>query len=142
MHPHATEDPLSGKCPPGSSAFSAAVTRQIARRPIFDRVYFRSLRDGSMGKAGFQRSQAQFFFAVQFFARPMAALAARLPGSRARMPLVRNLAEEHGEFCPPNAHDHTFLQFLQTIGVTAEVLPATREGTEVRAFNHARSCPW
>src|SRR5262249_61794604 len=28
-------------------------------------------------------------------------------------------------------------QFLQTIGVTAEVLAATREGPEVRAFNHA-----
>src|SRR6185503_9904751 len=114
-----------------------AVALQIERRPIFQNEYFRSLSDGAMDKVGFQRSQAQFFFAVRFFARPMAALAARLPDSQARMALARNVGEEHGDFRGEQAHDQTFKKFLSSIGVTEETLAATREGAEVRAFNQA-----
>jgi pyrroloquinoline-quinone synthase len=122
---------------PIGAEFEQAVALLIERRPIFQNLYFKRLGNGSMDKAGFQRSQAQFFFAVRFFARPMAALAARLPDSRARMALARNLAEEHGDFQAAEAHDHTFKQLLSSIGVTQETMAATREGAEVRAFNLA-----
>ena len=122
---------------PFATDLEQAVTFQIQRRPIFENSYFKTLGDGSMDKAGFQRSQAQFCFAVRFFSRPIAALAARLPDSRARMALARNLAEEHGDFHAEQAHDHTFERFLSSIGVTQENMAATREGAEVRAFNQA-----
>jgi pyrroloquinoline-quinone synthase len=132
-----TEVHADSEVSPVATDLEQRVALQIQRRPIFENSYFKTLGDGSMDKAGFQRSQAQFFFAVRFFSRPMAALAARLPDSRARMALTRNLAEEHGDFLAEQAHDHTFTQFLSRIGVTQETLAATREGTEVRAFNQA-----
>src|SRR5205814_866920 len=83
----------------------------------------------------FVRSQRQFFYAVRFFSRPIAALVARCPESAMRMDLVRNLAEEQGDFIPAQAHDRTFAAFLEALGVIPSVLAETMEGPEVRAFN-------
>lgn len=58
--------------------------------------YFLSLAEGHMSRALFTRTQEQFYFAVRYFSRPMAALTARLPDSATRRGLVGNLAEEHG----------------------------------------------
>lgn len=117
------------------ATFDQALALLIQRRPVHENGYFKSLRDGSMDKAGFQRSQAQFYFAVRFFARPMAALAARLPDSTGRMSLIHNLGEEHGGQHPEKAHDRTFIQFLASTGFTD--ISQVTEGAEVRAFNLA-----
>lgn len=116
---------------------SDTVQSLLRQQPLLGNAYFESLRNGSMSLTGFQRSQLQFFFAVRFFSRPMAALAARLPDSRSRMTLIHNLAEEHGEFNASQAHDRTFAQFLESIGVDSQTLAETQEGPEVRAFNLA-----
>ncbi len=110
--------------------------------------YFSSLLDGTMDIAAFRESQVQFYFAVRFFPRPMAALTARLPSSRARHGLIQNLAEEHGfldDSCAVNsrgidpvfAHDVTFLSFLRSIGVTDDKLSNVREDPGVHGFNLA-----
>ncbi len=132
-----TEDQGDGKVSPVARDLGHAVALLIERRPIQENPYFKSLGNGSMDKTGFQRSQTQFSFAVRFYARPMAALAARLPDSQARMALARNLAEEHGDFHAAEAHDQTFKQFLSSTGVTQETMATTREGPQVRAFNQA-----
>ena len=132
-----TEIHRDSEVAPEAADLGQAVGLLIERRPIFENLYFKHLRNGSMEKAGFQRSQVQFYFAVRFFSRPMAALAARLQDSQARMALVRNLAEEHGDFQAAQAHDQTFKQFLSSIGVTQETVATAREATEVRAFNQA-----
>jgi len=87
----------------------------------------------------FLDSQSQFFYAVGFFSRAMAALLARQPDSASRQVLMHNLAEEHGwdeekggQFRPGLAHDQTFLQFLASL----QGRPNT-QGPEVRAFNLA-----
>lgn len=118
--------------------------RLLAQRPILGDMYFTSLADGRMPRESFARSQRQFFFAVRFFSRPMAALMSRMPCSSSRRTLMHNLSEEHGlddeegrGLNPAMAHDRTFLAFLATLGVSRDEMQREVEGPEVRAFNLA-----
>lgn len=117
------------------------VCEQTDRCAIPQQGYFRSLADGSMSREQFAETQRQFFFAVRYFPRPMAALLARMPASALRQGLVHNIMEEHGgdeegmrPMEPALAHDRTFLRFLTTLGA-AEAMEALREGRVARAFN-------
>lgn len=113
--------------------------------PILENPYFRTLADGSMPREEFIRSQVQFFYAVGFFSRSLAALIARLPTSAGRAILVHNLSEEHGldeehpaeGFRPQFAHDRTFARFLSTLGIGSEELTASAPEPPVQAFNLA-----
>lgn len=115
----------------------------MERLPILRNGYFTALGDDSMSREAFIRSQKQFYFAVRYFSRPMAALMARMPDSASRQGLIHNLSEEHGfddesgpaAFDPAVAHDLTFLAFLRTLGVTTSDMAKEREGRGVRAFN-------
>ena len=128
---------------------------------ILDSSYFATLQNSEMSRFTFERTQQQFFFAVRFFSRAMAALAARIPDSTTRLPLIHNLAEEHGltdeddatgfadiqeqdaagqhhPFHPTLAHDRTFLTFLERLNVASPVTgPEHVERSAVRAFNLA-----
>ena len=127
----------------GTSFLMGCVEDWTERRPILENGYFTALRDDSMSRERFVRSQKQFFFAVRYFSRPMAALMARMPDSASRQGLIHNLSEEHGfddegavtGFDPALAHDLTFLAFLRTLGVSGGEMAKEREGPEVRAFN-------
>jgi pyrroloquinoline-quinone synthase len=61
-------------------------------------VYFTSLTCGSMPLERFRATQEQFYYAVRYYARPIAALVARVPDPKHRLDLVHNLVEEHGDF--------------------------------------------
>lgn len=127
------------------SSLMDCVENWTDRRSILDNTYFTSLRNDSMPRERFVRSQRQFFFAVRYFSRPMAALMARMPDSASRQGLIHNLSEEHGfddegavaGFDPALAHDLTFLAFLRTLGVNGAEMSKEREGPEARAFNTA-----
>jgi pyrroloquinoline-quinone synthase len=114
-----------------------AAEELLRNRPILTQSYFTRLQEGRMGLAEFSNTQQQFYFAVRFFSRPIAALVARCPDSAARMDLVHNLAEEQGDFTPAQAHDRTFLRFLASIGVNPGRTEPILEGPAVRAFNCA-----
>lgn len=119
------------------------VDRQVQRAAILENAYFTALRQNTMSRSQFCETQKQFFFAVGYFSRPMAALTARIPDSAARAALIHNLADEHGledhaapaAFDPQLAHDRTFLRFLGTLGVTPHEMGDLRERPPVRAFN-------
>jgi pyrroloquinoline-quinone synthase len=118
------------------------VTAEAKAHPILHNRYFTALREGLLDQALFRETQKQFFFAVRYFPRPMAALTARMPSSSLRQGLIHNLSEEHGfeEECPAGfdsrlAHDRTFQQFLTTLGVSREDIRKLHEGAAVRAFN-------
>jgi pyrroloquinoline-quinone synthase len=121
----------------------ACVDGWMERRPILRNRYFTALREDSMSRDAFVRSQKQFYFAVRYFSRPMAALMARMPDSASRQGLIHNLAEEHGfddgsgaaGFDPAVAHDQTFLAFLRTLGVSGREMGREPELPAVRAFN-------
>jgi pyrroloquinoline-quinone synthase len=115
----------------------AEAEKLLRGRPILEQSYFSRLVDGRMSAAEFSATQQQFYFAVRFFSRPIAALVARCPDSTTRMDLVHNLAEEQGDFMPTEAHDSTFLRFLASIGVSPDGMKQVEEGPAVRAFNCA-----
>ena len=108
---------------------------------VLDRIgilmnpYFLSLEDGSMSLETFRRTQEQFFFAVTFFPRPMAALLARFPDPRLRLDILHNLVEEHGEFDEGAFHHTTFKKFLITVGGDPDQLDEMFVAPQVRAFN-------
>lgn len=100
---------------------------------ILDNPYLRGLRDGGLGFEEFRRTQEQFYCAVAFYPRPLAALAARLSEAEDRFGLLKNLVDEHGDFDSGSCHTATFTRFLGLIGGKPP------EGPEppARAFNAA-----
>jgi pyrroloquinoline-quinone synthase len=112
----------------------------LEKSGIRQNPYFRSLREGSMTLDSFRRSQEQFFFAVTFFPRPMAALVGRIPNPKARLDILHNLVEEHGEFQEKAFHHTTFQQFLRSIGSEPEKLESAPLSAGLRAFNSVLTC--
>ncbi len=102
---------------------------------ILHNPYLAALTDGSMTPECFRRTQEQFFFAVTFFPRPMAALVGRIPDPRQRLDILHNLVEEHGEFEEQFFHHTTFQQFLRSLGSQPEKLGDLFIWPELRAFN-------
>src|SRR5437870_7224959 len=100
---------------------------------IMNNPYLHALRSGSMTLDRFRRTQEQFFFAVTFFPRPMAALVGRIPDPRSRLDILHNLVEEHGEFQEQRFHHTTFQEFLRTLGSQPEKLDGTPMWPALRA---------
>lgn len=100
--------------------------------------YFLGLKNGEFEREDFLETQIQFYFAVIFFSRPMTALAARIPSQKARIGVLRNIWEEHGEGQLSHAHGNTFLQFLHQLG-KVDIQQVKHRGLwpEVRIFNTA-----
>jgi pyrroloquinoline-quinone synthase len=107
----------------------------IAASGVLGNPYLQTLADGSMPLAVFRRTQEQFFHAVTFFPRPMAALVGRIPAPQARLDILHNLVEEHGEFQESRFHHTTFQQFLRTLGSRPEEAATAPLWPAVRAFN-------
>jgi len=98
--------------------------------------YFKGLQDGSFTKEDFVETQIQFYFAVVFFNRPMAALAAKIPAAELRVEVLRNVWEEHGEGDAKRVHGHTFIEFLSRLAAvgTSDIEKRTL-WPEIRIFN-------
>ena len=111
----------------------------LSRVKITDGPYFKSLSDGSMTVEQFRSTQEQFFFAVTFFPRPMAALVGRIPDPRHRLEILHNLLEEHGEFREDAFHHTTFQEFLRRVGSDPARLKALPVAPALRAFNSVLS---
>lgn len=100
--------------------------------------YLRALRDGGLDKGDFVETQVQFYYAVVFFSRPMAVLAAKMPNAGARTAILRNVWEEHGEGDENHRHGATFLELLHRLaGLRLADVEARTLWPEVRAFNTA-----
>lgn len=117
---------------PNVTARAADILEQVG---ILRNPYFVALSNGSMNLDRFRRTQEQFFFAVTFFPRPMAALVGRIPDPRSRLDILHNLVEEHGEFQEESFHHTTFQQFLRTLGSDPEMVAKAPMWPALRAFN-------
>jgi pyrroloquinoline-quinone synthase len=95
---------------------TACANASLARVGFANNPYFTAMKDGSMSLENFRASQEQFYFAVRYFARPMAALISRMPDPAQRIDLLHNIVEEHGDFRQEQFHQNTFRNFLATIG--------------------------
>ena len=115
---------------------NATIRAILAEHPIDQNPYLRALRDGSLDKDDFLESQIQFYYAVVFFSRPMAVLAAKIPSSSLRVEILRNVWEEHGEGALERRHGATFLELLARLGnVTQDDVESRTLWPELRAFN-------
>lgn len=112
----------------------------LEKSGIWLNPYFKALQDGSMSLERFRRSQEQFFFAVTFFPRPMAALVGRIPSPKARIDILHNLVEEHGEFNEELFHHTTFQRFLTSIGSEPGRIESATPLPALRAFNSVLTC--
>lgn len=117
---------------PNVTACADAILKRV---DILHNPYLEALADGSMTLDCFRRTQEQFFFAVSFFPRPMAALVGRISDPRQRLDILHNLVEEHGEFQEQFFHHTTFQQFLRSIGSQPEKLNQMSVWPALRAFN-------
>lgn len=113
---------------------------KILRETGYDlNPYFTSLRNGSFEKEDFLETQVRFFHAVEYFNRPMAALCAKIPDFELRMPIARNVWEEHGNGDAQKSHAHTFQVFLQRLSGDVTMNPRSKiiPPPEVEAFNQS-----
>jgi pyrroloquinoline-quinone synthase len=112
------------------------VRRVLEDSRYLDNPYLEALGRGAFDKDDFVETQIQFFFAVVFFGRPMAAVAAKIPSGERRVEVLRNVWEEHGEGNFSLAHASTFLELLHRLaGVTEAEVERRALWPEVRAFN-------
>ncbi len=107
----------------------------LERTAIVHGPYLEALAGGSMPLETFRVTQEQFFHAVTFFPRPMAALVGRIPDPHSRLDILHNLVEEHGEFRAQDFHHSTFRRFLYSIGSDLDRVDREPVWPEVRAFN-------
>jgi pyrroloquinoline-quinone synthase len=102
---------------------------------LFKNPYFSSLLSGKMTKEHFVHTQQAFYHAVSYFSRPMCLLASRITTTSARMDLIENICEEHGEMDSESFHENTFKKWLQRLQAGSEMdLPLA---TCVDSFNSA-----
>src|SRR5262245_54828555 len=92
----------------------------LKKRNIINNIYFQKLNNGNITLETFRKTQVQFYFAVDFFSRPMSALIARIPDPKSRLSILQNIVEEHGEMAEEKFHSHTFKKFLCSIGQEEE----------------------
>lgn len=123
-----------------ASNVTAAADQALRAVNIMNNPYLEALANGTMTLEEFRRSQEQFFFAVTFFPRPMAALVGRIPDPKSRIDILHNLVEEHGEFDEQSFHHTTFQRFLSTIGSGPERVKELCISPAVRAFNAVLTC--
>lgn len=121
--------------------FAEGVTKladsYIKKNGIMNSPYFQNLASGKMSQQEFRKSQEQFYFAVAFFSRPMAALISRISDPFLRLDILHNIVEEHGDFDSEKFHKTTFEKFLKTLGSSVDTLIQSQPGSEVHAFNSA-----
>ncbi len=123
---------------PGQPELNALVAQVLRETNALANPYFRALGDGSLSREDFVETQAQFYLAVIFFNRPMAALAAKIPYAALRMEVLRNVWEEHGEGDPERVHGKTFVTLMERLAGLGEQDLARRVlWPEVRIFNTA-----
>ncbi|MCP4885697.1 iron-containing redox enzyme family protein [Rubripirellula sp.] len=111
------------------------VESSLADSGLMKNRYFRRLQSGEMSLEDFLYSQQQFYFAVNYFSRPMAALLMRIPNGDERLGILDNIVEEHGNFRSDTFHEATFRQFLHSIGGSGERPDTETMGPAVHAFN-------
>ena len=119
-----------------SSAIVAQVDEVLGTTAILENPYLRALGNGRMSREEFLRSQRQFYFAVDYFPRPMAALLMRLTCPEKRLGILSNVVEEHGDFRPSAFHEATFRKFLESLGDPSRPVRSELE-SPVHAFNAA-----
>jgi pyrroloquinoline quinone (PQQ) biosynthesis protein C len=98
--------------------------------------FFRALNDGSFAKEDFVETQIQCYFAVLYFSRPLAMMAAKIENPEHRLKVLRNAWDEHGEGDLAQSHGVIFRELLARLGgLTREDIDRRAMWPETRTFN-------
>jgi pyrroloquinoline-quinone synthase len=99
----------------------AACRKAVAR--LIDHPYF-SAAETTLSDSALLASQAAFYPAVVAFPRHLLILLSRVDRHVDRLPILRNVVEEHGDFQPRAFHHETFARMLRMNGVDVSPEPA------------------
>lgn len=102
----------------------------IADTNFFSSSIFNDITNDCLDFEKFCESQSKFFFAVDYFARPMCALISRCENFEQRKIILENILEEHGELEYEKTHSYSFKKFLNSISVNT-----TQKSYAVDEFN-------
>ncbi len=103
--------------------------------PINKMPYFKFLKDGTMSKEFFIKTQIGILEAVRFFSRPMFIIASKLETYEQRHTILQNIIDEHGNGNLDEAHGKTFENFLFSFGITREMITNSKSSNVVMSFN-------
>jgi pyrroloquinoline-quinone synthase len=118
------------------SEMQKLIDQIIFETKYHENPYFLALKNKEFDKIDFIETQIQFYFAVTFFSRPMAALAAKIPDPNLRVEIVRNVWEEHGEGETSKIHGKTFIELLKRLdNISGRDIDKRVLWPEVRIFN-------
>jgi pyrroloquinoline-quinone synthase len=109
----------------------------LDERPFFSALARTSDEPGAFLRDDFVETQAQFLFAVVYFARPMRVLSARLEAGPARTSLLENIRDEAGGGDRSASHEATFLELLARLGLSRGEVEKRALWPETRAFDDA-----
>ncbi len=112
---------LTEKNTPQSELLIKEAERLWDQLKLFDTSYFSSLenRKGNVDRKHFFASQQHFINAVAYFSRPMSVLASRIDSTQARLQIIENIYEEHGEMHEESFHVNTFKKWLGQLNPNA-----------------------
>lgn len=115
------------------SAILALFGRQpIERHPLFALLASETTTDRQRAFVALQ-----IYHVVSCFPRFLAALIGNLEDLGARLPLVGNLLEEHGNLDPAKAHVQSYVEFMTVRGIPTDAIRASRPIAPVIAYNRA-----
>lgn len=120
--------------PSQAAEVQAMADSVLLETPIMQGSFFKDL--AIMDKEIFTKVQSQFYFAVNYFSRPMAALIARMPLHQDRIDIIHNIVEEHGDFNSNHYHSNTFKTFLGTLDIPLEDVDLLMPSPVVNMFNY------
>lgn len=110
------------------------ILKALALTDYQNNPYFVALKKREFEKSDFIQTQEHFYHAVNFFNRPMAVVAAKIPEQKLRLQILKNVWEEHGEGDVSKFHQATFKELLRRLGSDRDVDDMSLS-PHVRLFN-------
>jgi len=102
--------------------------------PIDSELYFRSLQNNTMNFDAFKESQTNFYGAVCYFSRPLFTLCSRLESYAARLNILENIFDEHGNGNINKSHGNTYKKYLINLGVSEKTIEKSSNHISVSNF--------
>lgn len=90
----------------------------------------------------FLASQEPFYFAVKAFPQMLALLASLIEDSATRLVVIENLYEEHGKGNPAGFHTHSYLKYLQALGMNENTVNEVINGNNIHNPGLIKENPW
>jgi pyrroloquinoline quinone (PQQ) biosynthesis protein C len=89
---------------------------------ILDHSYIQRIRNGELSKLELQFFAGQYCIYCMHFPRFLAAVASNIEDDKYRLPIIKNLWEEHGEGILEKSHRQLYFKFSNALGLSQSEL--------------------